>query len=99
MTPAKRDAPRIRHEPDSSRFVLASGPAAAVLEYARVDATTLDYHHTFVPPELRGRGLASELAEHALRYALEQGFTVVPSCPFVAAYIVKHPEYRPLLRA
>jgi uncharacterized protein len=88
----------VRHEPARERFVLASGGGVAVLEYRRVDATTLDYNHTFVPNELRGRGLASALTDGALRYALEHDLTVIPSCPFVAAFIAKHPEYRPLLR-
>jgi uncharacterized protein len=89
----------VRHEPDRERFVLSSGGGLAVLEYRRVDATTLDYHRTFVPNELRGRGLASALTEGALRYALAHDLAVIPSCPFVAAFIAKHPEYRPLLRS
>ena len=37
------------------------------------------------------------MTAHALRYARDRGYTVVPSCPFVAAYIARHPEYRDLL--
>ncbi|HET8697747.1 MAG TPA: GNAT family N-acetyltransferase, partial [Gammaproteobacteria bacterium] len=62
-----------------------------------VDERTLDYRHTFVPPPLRGQGIASRLVRFALDHALEHRLTVIPSCPFVAAYIKGHPRYRPLL--
>jgi predicted GNAT family acetyltransferase len=47
--------------------------------------------------EPRGGGIASHLTTHALDYARERGLKIVPSCPFVAAYIARHPEYRDLL--
>lgn len=55
------------------------------------------YYHTEVPPELGGRGIASSMAKFALEYARQQGLGVVPLCPFVAAYIQRHPEYQPLV--
>jgi predicted GNAT family acetyltransferase len=89
---------KVRHEPEESRFVVANDQGLAVLEYARVDAATLDYHHTFVPPSLRGQGIASRLAEHALQHALDESLAVVPSCPFVAAYIRRNPKFDSLVR-
>jgi predicted GNAT family acetyltransferase len=90
---------KVSHEPESRRFVIETDEGLAVLEYARVDAATLDYHHTFVPPSLRGRGIASQLAEHALQYSLDEDLVVIPSCPFVAAYIRRHPKFKKLVRS
>jgi predicted GNAT family acetyltransferase len=87
----------IHHEPAAHRFVARIGDAEAVLEYDTVDAHTLDYHHTFVPPALRGGGIASQLAAFALRYAREHGIKVLPTCPFVARYLSRHPEFHALL--
>jgi hypothetical protein len=87
----------IQHERAAHRFVARTGGVEAVLEYDTADATTLDYHHTFVPPALRGRGIASQLAEHALRYARDSGLKVRPTCPFVARYLQRHPEFQPLV--
>jgi len=39
------------------------------------------------------------LARGALDSARERGLAVVPSCPFVASYITKHPEYADLVAA
>ena len=59
---------------------------------------TLDYHHTFVPLPLRGRGIASALTAYALRHAHHENLKVVPSCPFVAAFVRRHPEHAPVIR-
>jgi len=87
----------IHHERDAHRFVARTAGAEAVLEYAVVNADTLDYHHTFVPPELRGSGIASQLTEYALRYARDNRLKVRPTCPFVARYLQKHPDFQPLV--
>lgn len=87
----------IHHEPAAHRFVARTAGVEAVLEYDAVDAKTLDYHHTFVPPVLRGSGIASQLTEHALLYARDNGLKVRPTCPFVASYVQRHPEFQPLV--
>lgn len=86
----------IRHDSDRNRFTFEQDGARAYLTYREVDAQTLDFDHTFVPPALRGRGIASTLTEHALRYARARGAKVVPTCPFVAVYVARHPEHRDL---
>lgn len=85
----------IRHEPE--RFVTGTGNELAYIAYRERGERILDFDHTFVPKPLRGGGLASQLTGHALEFARANGYRVVPSCPFVAAYIARHPEYRALL--
>lgn len=86
----------IRHEKDARRFVIDVDGGPAYISY-REGGGLLDFDRTFVPQPLRGGGLASRLTAHALSYAREHGYRVVPSCPFVAAYIERHPEYRDLV--
>lgn len=83
----------IRHLPEQNRFVAELDGETAYLAYEQVDERTLDYQLTFVPNALRGRGLATALAKHALDYALENHLRVIPSCSFVAATIQRNPEY------
>ena len=87
---------RIERDAASHRFTLSSGGAEAVLDYREHGAGTLEYYHTFVPRPMRGRGVASRLVAYALRYALEHRLAVIPTCPFVAAFIRRHPEYAAL---
>ena len=49
--------------------------------------------HTEVPDALRGRNLGGVLARHALDAGPRGGAEHRPPCPFVAAWIRRHPEY------
>lgn len=68
----------------------------AYLEYS-LSENTLELTHTEVPAKLRGMGLASALAETALRWAREKNLKVDVICPAVQAYVAKHPEYSNLI--
>jgi predicted GNAT family acetyltransferase len=70
--------------------------AVCLIQYDRQGNRIL-YLHTEVPPALEGRGIASALARAALEDARARNLTVVPLCPFVSAYIQRHPEYLPLV--
>ena len=56
-------------------------------------------NHTFVPPELRGRGIAQQLVEALVADAREQGFAIVPQCSYVDAQFRRHPEWAEVLAA
>ena len=86
----------IRHEPEARRFAADVGGKTAYITYRERDGDVLDLDHTYVPREHRGGGIASQLTARALEYARESGYRIVPSCPFVAAYLERHPEYREL---
>ncbi len=55
--------------------------------------------HTEVLPYAEGSGLGSRLVAGALDDIRARGLRVVPLCPFVAAYIQRHPEYGDLVAA
>ena len=55
------------------------------------------FTHTVVPKAIEGRGVASKLIKAALDSARDRGLRVVPLCPFVKAYIERHPEYQALV--
>lgn len=73
------------------RFELPTdaGPAVAVYE---VDGSIITFTHTVVPPEVEGHGVGSRLIAAALADAKARGLKVVPQCPFVQAYLKRHPE-------
>ncbi|MEQ8926858.1 MAG: GNAT family N-acetyltransferase [Fulvivirga sp.] len=68
----------------------------AELQY-RIRNNTLYYMHTWVPESIEGRGIASSLAKFGLEYARRKNYQIVIYCPFVVAYVKKHPEYLELL--
>ena len=53
--------------------------------------------HTEVPPTLRGRGIANELAQMGFEYAKAHEMKVDVVCPIVFHFLSKHPEYKSLI--
>jgi predicted GNAT family acetyltransferase len=77
------------------RFELDVDGHTAFSAYRR-DGSLITIMHTEVPKELGGRGIGTKLAQGLLEIARAQGLKVKPLCPFVAAYMDKHPEYADL---
>lgn len=86
----------IRHDTAASRFEIDTGKATALIEYVRAGGR-VTFIHTFVPPELRGRGMAEQMVRAALAWARQENLKVVPQCSYTASFIVRHPEYADLL--
>lgn len=87
------------HDQAGSRFVTTVEGEEAFLKYRR-SGTVVDFFHTFVPEQHRGRGLAEQVCRAAFEYAKAEGLTVIPSCPYISgAYLKRHPEYVPLTKA
>ena len=84
--------PEIRNDIENNRFVARTEHGEATLKYKRANADTLDFTSTFVPEEARGSGLGEKLVLHAVDWAGENDFQVLPSCPFVRHVLDEHPE-------
>jgi len=82
--------------PTRHRFELELDGHMALSEYTLAPGV-ITFVHTVVPPELEGRGVASRLMKAALDQVRARGLKVVAKCPFVAAFIAKHADYRNLL--
>lgn len=90
------DALEVVDNPAAGRFEIRIGDEVAFVTYRR-EGNTIAYIHTEVPEALEGHGIAARLAAHALEYARANGLLVVPLCPYVAAYLERHPEYQDLV--
>jgi predicted GNAT family acetyltransferase len=87
----------IRNDESAEQFQLWVEGHVALLQYRRRPGR-MRFVHTEVPAALQGRGLADRLAHAGLEFARAHGLRVIPACPFVAAYIGRHPEYHSLVR-
>lgn len=77
----------IEHDVIKHQFELVVDGHRAYLAYMDLGKQTLDFYRTFVPADLRGRGIAANLTEHALDYAERMGYSVIPSCSYVERYM------------
>jgi predicted GNAT family acetyltransferase len=73
-----------------------NGTPAGLIRFTR-EGDVITMVHTEVDPQFEGQGVGSTLVQQALDDARARGERVVPSCPFVAAYIDEHPEYADLV--
>jgi predicted GNAT family acetyltransferase len=88
----------VRHNPQEHRFEVDVGGELSVADYEQ-RGTDMIMTHTFVPPALRGQGIAEKMVRVALEFARTERLRVVPACSYVAAFIKRHPEFHPLLAA
>jgi len=69
-----------------------------VLEYELIDGEgekgiiTMAITETFVPPRLRGKGLASLLCDAAFDYAESKEWNINPICTYVSDWVSKRPH-------
>ena len=83
----------VKNNPAASRFEVQLGDKIAQIAYVMEDQVII-FVHTEVPKEFGGRGIADQMAHTALEYAKAQNYQVMALCPFVKAYIERHPEYQ-----
>lgn len=85
----------VRHDAGGSRFVVDLPDGQAELIYGEFTEDVLDLQHTEVPQSGRGQGVGDALVRAALRYARERGAHVMATCPYVRAWLQRHPDERP----
>lgn len=89
--------PAITLNESQSRFETTVHGITAYVTFERPSSSVIAYTHTIVPEALSGQGIASALAKHVLEYAVQNQLKVQPDCPYIRAYIGKHPEYQSLV--
>lgn len=83
----------VSYRADERRFVAVVPGLDEVAFLTVVPATTVwSFVHTEVPPSMKGTGVAAELVRVALAHVRSLGLTVRPTCPYVVAYLKRHPE-------
>jgi hypothetical protein len=78
------------------RFEINLEGETAFAEYRLIEHGII-LPHTVVPEAFEGKGVGGKLARYAMQYARERGLKIIPLCPFMAAYMAKHPETHDLV--
>lgn len=92
------DAVVVTDNPTDGRFeARVDGELVGIADY-ELTAHAIVFTHTEVSPALEGHGIGSTLIRHALDQVRADGDRrVVPRCPFVRAWIDRHPNYEDLV--
>ena len=99
MTSAPGDELRILDNAAGQRYeARLDDRTVGFSEYRRVGDRMI-FHHTEVDPAVEGRGVGSRLAQGALDDVRHRGLRITVKCPFIAAWLERHPGYEDLLAA
>ncbi len=82
----------IKNETDN-RFELNYQGHVAFIDYKET-ANQIALVHTEAPEALAGTGAAAALVEKSLIYIEASGKKLLPFCPYVFAFIKRHPEWK-----
>lgn len=82
----------VEHRPADHRFVADVAGGEAVLVYEPLSGGVLDIEHTIVPEEARGEGVGDALVRAAVAYARHERVHLIPTCPYVGAWLARHPK-------
>jgi len=86
-------------QPKRHRYEISvDGEVAGFVRYVR-HPDHLDLVHTEVGPAYEGRGVAARLVAGVLADVRAAGGRIVPSCPYIAAYLKRHPDQADLVAA
>jgi predicted GNAT family acetyltransferase len=87
----------VRDNPEELRYeIFRDGEVVGGIWY-RTAPGVIVLVHTEVAPTEEGQGVGSRLVSGALDDIRARGLRVAPVCPFVAAYLRRHPEQRDLV--
>ncbi|MGK6352659.1 GNAT family N-acetyltransferase [Parapedobacter sp. DT-150] len=90
-----QDLPIVKNEAQR-QYQLEVDGQLAFIDYKQVSRRVY-LIHTEVPKALEGRGIAAALVSKVLTDMEQNGEVLVPLCPYVQAYLKRHPEWARLL--
>ena len=97
MKEAFNDIP-LRNNKADNRFEMTFENYVSFIEYDQA-GDTMSLLHTEVDPALEGKGVGTALVEKVLTEIEKREGKLIPLCPFVVAYIKRHPEWERLIVA
>ncbi len=84
---------------EQERYEISVGDELAGFTQYKLAPGRISFIHTEVDDRFEGQGLGSRLISFALDDARTRDLAVLPFCPFVRAYIQRHPDYLDLVPA
>jgi len=89
---------QVRDDQDASRYVIEVDGNDVGASYYNRYPDHIVFTHTEVDEGHQGEGLASQLVQSALDDVRASGLRVVALCPYVRAWLQRHPDYQDLQR-
>ncbi|MFL6028108.1 MAG: GNAT family N-acetyltransferase [Friedmanniella sp.] len=91
-------SPQVHDNPERSWYEARVDDRRAGVAAYRLRDGVITFTHTVVEDAYEGQGIGGALARAALDDARRRGLAVVARCPFISAWIERHPDYADLVR-
>ncbi|MGA7228391.1 MAG: GNAT family N-acetyltransferase [Acidimicrobiia bacterium] len=88
---------KFRDDPENHRYLAEDDDGIVGMAVYHIRGDRYLFVHTEVNEEYEGRGVGSNLARYALDDVRAKGNLIVPVCPFIAAWLKRHPDYQDML--
>lgn len=88
---------KVENNEAERRFEIVLEDGTAFIKYVKRGGEVYNLYHTEVPEQFAGKGVGGVLAKGTLEYIKAEGKKIIPTCPFVLAYLKRHPEYQELV--
>jgi len=95
MKPEFENIPLNKNE-NKKRFEIEINGHFAFIDFVETE-NQISLIHTEAEPELAGTGAATAVVEKTLEYIKKSNKLLLPFCPYVFAYIRKHPEWKAIV--
>lgn len=92
MKPIFEDIPLVKNV-EKKRFEIEVNGSYAFINFGEF-GNQVALVHTEAETALAGTGAAGAVVEKTLHYLEDNNMQLLPFCPFVFAYIKKHPEWK-----
>ena len=90
------DIPVIKNDL-KNQFEIYTEGHYSIIKFEMINDTLVNLYHTEVHPSLAGKGIGNMLVLKTLKYCNVHNYKIVPTCPFVAKYIERHPEWKSIV--
>ncbi|MEV5839968.1 GNAT family N-acetyltransferase [Nocardia sp. NPDC052112] len=94
MTESTPASKVVRNDEKKRYEVFYDGELAGFSEYEERGDETV-FIHTEIDGAFSGKGLGTILAANAVEDVIARDRVIRPLCPFIKAYLEKHPQYDP----
>lgn len=89
---------KVTHDKINQLFVTEVEGQDVYMRYSMIGNDTIVFNVTYVPHELRRRGLAAIVVREGFKYAEDNNLKVIPSCPYIYTFLERYPEYNRFIK-
>ena len=83
----------IKHKKKRKKIYFNISGEEGILKYKVLNKSVIDIYSTYIPNDLRGKGLAKKLIQKAVRWATKKNYKIKASCPYVDWFLNNKKEY------